>query len=88
MVRKPFGPRVPFQKRFSLESDVGQQSGGGAAMAGFDVTIAFGAALDAIQEISRMERGIAAIALDSDFLRLNERLGVGMIAAVGLAIER
>ena len=88
VVGESLSPPIPFQKGFGLESDICQQSRCGAAMTGFDIAIAFGAALDAIKEISRMQDRVAAIALDGHLLRLDQWFGIGTITAVRPAIER
>src|SRR5436190_21185328 len=59
MIGETFALRVPVQNGASLERDVCQESGAGAAVTDFDIAVAFGPALDAVEEVARMWRGIS-----------------------------
>ena len=88
IVGETFGLSIPSEHCFGLECDVGDECRGGAAMAGLDVTIAFRPALDAVKEVARVERRVAAIAAGFDFFRFNQGPGVGSIEAVRFASQR
>ena len=50
--------RIPIENRTRFKGDVGQQRGARASMTNFNIAIASGSAFDAVQEITRMRRGI------------------------------